>query len=98
MEQNVTELGQKTKTKQLVLEAPTVRVYARGINIQALTFVRVSVYGRRPFVAHIHPIRIDYRGAQVPPSYCFCRLILAARGRGVLSFCGVVCTCSLMYS
>ena len=36
----------KQKQNSLVLEAPTVRVYARGINIQALTFVRVSVYGR----------------------------------------------------
>ena len=38
--------NKKQKQNSLVLEAPTVRVYARGINIQALTFVRVRVYGR----------------------------------------------------
>ena len=35
----------KQKQNSLVLKAPTVRVYERGINIQALTFVRVSGYG-----------------------------------------------------
>ena len=47
MERNGTKWnGTGTNNKNKVLKAPIVRVYARGINIQALTFVRVSMYGR----------------------------------------------------